>query len=123
MDIISNNIFWILVVSGVLTSTMLAAAVAPETVFRQFFGDTLPGPLGNAIMRNWGLIIGVSGLLLIYVAFEEAARTPIILFSIIGKAYFAYLVFAGGKTLSAARGGAVIDLAIVGLLIAYLAGL
>ena len=122
MALIADNIFWILIVSGVITSTMLLAAVAPRAVFQQFFGGILEGPLGNAVMRNWGLVIGMSGLLLIYAAYDETIRTPIMLFSIVGKLFFVGLVFAAGNGLKAARGGAIIDLIIVGLFITYLVG-
>lgn len=122
MTLITDNIFWILIVSGALTSTMLLAAVAPRPVFQQFFGNPLEGPLGNAIMRNWGLIVGMSGLLLIYSAFDETIRTPIMLFSIVGKLFFVGLVFAAGGSLRAARSGALIDLVICALFVAYLIG-
>ncbi|MGD1935590.1 MAG: hypothetical protein ACFB0Z_13995 [Candidatus Phaeomarinobacter sp.] len=122
MAVITDNIFWILIVSGVVTSTMLLAAVAPRAVFKQFFGSVLEGPLGNAVMRNWGLVIGMSGLLLIYAAYDETIRTPIMAFSIVGKLFFVGLVFTAGSSLKAARGGAIIDLLIAGLFSAYLLG-
>lgn len=122
MAFITDNIFWILLVSGVITSSMLVAVVAPRLVFRQFFGTILDGPLGNAIMRNWGLVIGMSGLLLIYAAYDETVRTPIMLFSIVGKLFFAMQVFAAGSSLKAARGGAIIDLVIGVVFCAYLFG-
>jgi hypothetical protein len=122
MAFITDNIFWILLVSGIITSSMLAAVVAPRLVFQQFFGTILDGPLGNAIMRNWGLVIGMSGLLLVYAAYDETVRTPIMLFSIVGKLFFAMQVFAAGSTLKAARGGAIIDLVIGILFSAYLIG-
>ncbi|MDW3098229.1 MAG: hypothetical protein R8J41_09045 [Alphaproteobacteria bacterium] len=122
MAFIADNIFWILLVSGVITSSMLVAVVAPRLVFQQFFGTILDGPLGNAIMRNWGLVIGMSGLLLIYAAYDETVRIPIMLFSIVGKVFFSMQVFAAGSTLKAARGGAIIDLVIGLVFCAYLIG-
>lgn len=122
MAFIADNIFWILLVSGIITSSMLAAVLAPRFVFQQFFGTTLDGALGNAIMRNWGLVIGMSGLLLIYAAYDETVRTPIMLFSIVGKLFFAMQVFAAGSSLKAARGGAIIDLVIGVVFCAYLIG-
>ncbi len=122
MAFIADNIFWILLVSGVITSSMLVAVIAPRLVFQQFFGTVLDGPLGNAIMRNWGLVIGMSGLLLIYAAYDETVRTPIMLFSIIGKLFFAMQVFTAGSTLKTARGGAIIDLVIGVVFCTYLFG-
>jgi len=44
---------WIMLVSGILTSTMLYAAVAPQAALRSTFGETLQGPLAEIIVRNW----------------------------------------------------------------------
>lgn len=123
MDLISDNIFWILIAAGVVTSTMLATAVAPARVFQGLFGASLEGRLGDLLMRNWGLLIGMSGLLLIYAAWDENIRVPVMLFSIVGKLSFAAYVLAAGAELKAARGGAVLDLIISGLFIAYLVSL
>lgn len=122
MAFIADNIFWILLVSGVVTSSMLVAVIAPRLVFQQFFGTVLDGALGNAIMRNWGLVIGMSGLLLVYAAYDETVRTPIMLFSIAGKLFFSAQIFSAGSTLKAARGGAIIDLVIGVVFCAYLIG-
>ncbi len=122
MGLIADNIFWILIVAGALTSTMLAAAVAPRAMFASMFGTVAEGPLGNLLMRNWAFLVGASGLLMIYSAFEEPVRVPAILLSVTGKLMFAWLVFAGGKALSAARMMAIIDVGISAVLIAYLAG-
>ena len=43
MNWIVANIKWIMLVSGVLTCTMLYAAVAPQAALRSTFGDTLEG--------------------------------------------------------------------------------
>lgn len=122
MGLIADNIFWILIVAGALTSTMLAAAVAPRAMFTSMFGSVAEGPLGNLLMRNWAFLVSASGLLMIYAAFEEPVRLPAILFAVIGKLMFAWLVFAGGKTLASARMMAIVDVVISAVLIAYLAG-
>jgi len=40
MNWISANIKWIMLVSGVLTSTMVYAALAPEAALQSNFGET-----------------------------------------------------------------------------------
>lgn len=122
MDLIAPHIFWILIVAGGLTATMLAAAVAPHAASQRFFGVAPQGALGTAVMRNWGLLVGMSGLLLVYAAWDETVRTPIMLFSIAGKVFFAALVFAAGAQLRGARGIAIADLGISALFAAYLLG-
>ena len=38
------------------------------------FGETIDGPLAKIVVRNWGALIGLVGLMLIYGAFSEANR-------------------------------------------------
>jgi len=40
MTWIVANIKWIMIVSGVLTATMIYAAIAPEAALRSTFGET-----------------------------------------------------------------------------------
>jgi hypothetical protein len=53
MRAIVANIKWIMLVSGVLTCTMLYAAIAPQAALRGNFGETLEGPLAEVVVRNW----------------------------------------------------------------------
>lgn len=55
MSWIVARIRWIMLVSGVLTSTMLYAVIAPQAALRSSFGETLEGPLAVFI----GYLIGV----------------------------------------------------------------
>jgi hypothetical protein len=51
------NIRWIMIASGVLTATMIYAAIAPEAALHSTFGETLDGPLAEIVVRNWGALI------------------------------------------------------------------
>ena len=53
MTRIVPHIRWIMLVSGVLTATMIYAAIAPEAALRATFGETLDGPLAQVVVRNW----------------------------------------------------------------------
>jgi cbb3-type cytochrome oxidase subunit 1 len=88
MNVISSNIKWIMLVSGVLTCTMLYAAVAPQAALNTTFGDTLSGPLAEIIVRNWGVLIFLIGIMLIYGAFKPVHRTLIITVAMVSKAIF-----------------------------------
>ena len=55
------NIPWIMLASGVLTSTMLYAAIAPQAALRSTFGETLQRQVADIVMRNWGALIGLVG--------------------------------------------------------------
>ena len=57
MNWIVAKIKWIMLVSGVLTCTMIFAAIAPQAALRSTFGATLEGPLAEIVVRNWGALI------------------------------------------------------------------
>jgi len=60
---------WIMPVSGALTCTMLYATIAPQAGLRGTFGDALHGPVAEIVVRNWGVLIGLMGAMLIYGAY------------------------------------------------------
>ena len=53
MNWLVSNIRAIMLVSGVLTVTMVYAAIAPEAALRSNFGDSLSGPIADVVVRNW----------------------------------------------------------------------
>ena len=57
MNIINNNIKWIMLISGVLTFTMVFAAITPQLALSSMFGSSLEGPLAEVIVRNWGALL------------------------------------------------------------------
>lgn len=122
MGWIVANIDWIMVVSGVLTSTMIFAALAPKAALRANFGETLDGPLAEIIVRNWGALIALIGAMLIYGAFDPASRTIILMVAAASKVVFIALVLSqGGRYLRRQVGTAVlIDVVMVGLFAWYL---
>ena len=48
---------WVLLISGLLTLTMLRAAVSPSEAMRSFFGESLAGPVAEIVVRSWGALI------------------------------------------------------------------
>ena len=122
MDWVVANIQWIMLVSGVLTATMIFAAIAPQAALRQTFGETLDGPLVEVVVRNWGALIASVGGLLIYGAYDEPSRPLILIFAGATKVIFIALVVAqGGRYLRKQAGAAVIvDVIIVALFATYL---
>ena len=65
MNWIVSKMKWVMLVCGVLTCTMLYAAIAPHAALQSTFGDTLQGPLAEIIVRNWGMLITLVGAMLI----------------------------------------------------------
>ncbi len=119
---IITNIQWIMIASGALTSTMIFAAIAPKAALRANFGEVLEGPLAEVIVRNWGALIALIGVMLIYGAFDPASRTVILMVAAASKVVFIALVSSqGGRYLRRQAGTAVvIDLVMVGLFAWYL---
>src|SRR6187455_1681774 len=74
MNAIIRNIKPLMLVSGILTTTMLYAAVAPAAALQSTFGESLSGPLAEVIVRNWGVLIALVGAMLIDGAFNPSTR-------------------------------------------------
>ena len=81
---------WIMLVSGLLTTTMVYAALDPQAAMQSTFGETIDGAAADIVVRSWGALIALVGLMLIYGAFDTAAR-PLVL----GVAGASKLVFIG----------------------------
>ena len=123
MNWIVGKMKWIMLLAGVLTCTMLYAAVAPQAALRATFGETLEGPLAEIVVRNWGALITLVGAMLIYSAFNPASRPLVLTVAGISKLVFIGLVLAqGAKYLGTAGVALAIDLALVTLFALYLIG-
>jgi hypothetical protein len=97
MNFIVAKIKWIMLVSGVLTCTMIYAAVAPQAALRGTFGETLQGPLAEIVVRNWGMLITLIGAMLIYGAYHAAVRPLVLYLAGLSKLVFIVLVLAQGS--------------------------
>jgi hypothetical protein len=97
MRIIVAQIRWIMLVSGVLTCTMVYAAIAPQAALRSTFGETLDGPLAEIVVRNWGVLITLVGAMLIYGAYHAAVRPLVLVVAAVSKLAFIVLVLAHGS--------------------------
>lgn len=122
MTWIVANIRWIMILSGVLTSTMIYAAIAPEAALASTFGETLDGPLAELIVRNWGVLITLVGAMVIYGAFDPQQRPLVLIVAGISKAVFIALVLSEGQLYLGHQAGVavLIDLLMIGLFSWYL---
>jgi hypothetical protein len=122
MPWIDSNIRWIMIVSGVLTATMVYAAIAPEAALLSTFGETLTGPLAHLVVRNWGVLIGLVGAMLLYGAFHPLVRSQVLIVAGISKLVFILLVlWNGGRYLNQQAGVAIaVDTVIVAFFAWYL---
>ena len=122
MNWVVTSMKGIMLVSGLLTCTMLYATIAPQAALQGTFGDTLQGPVAEIVVRNWGMLIGLMGAMLIYGAFHAAARPLILTVAGISKVTFiALIVVLGRPFLSHQAGIAVVsDVIQVSLFVAYM---
>lgn len=118
-----DNMQWVMLIAGVLTCTMLYAAIAPQAALKSMFGETLEGPLAEIVVRNWGALIAISGGMLIYGAYEIDIRPLVLVVVGASKVIFISLVLSqGGRYLTRQAGmAAAIDAVMVALFAAYLA--
>lgn len=122
MNWIVAKIKWIMLVSGVLTCTMIFAAIAPQTALRSMFGETLEGPLAEIVVRNWGALIALVGVMLIYGAFNPPTRPLVLTVAGLSKLTFIGLVLTYGAQYLGHQAGVsiAVDLVMVVLFIWYL---
>jgi hypothetical protein len=97
MTWIDRSIKWIMLVSGLLTLTMIYAALAPSAALRSTFGESLEGPVANIVVRNWGALIGLIGAMLIYGAFRPAFRPLVLVVAGLSKIIFIGLILGSGR--------------------------
>jgi hypothetical protein len=123
MNWIVGNIRWIMLASGALTCTMLYAAFAPEAALRSTFGESLEGPVAGIVVRNWSVLIGVMGAMLIYGSNRPLERPLILTVAGASKLVFVALVLSQGQRFLGYQAGVAVavDSAVVALFAVYLA--
>lgn len=122
MNVLVDNMQWVLLVCGLLTLSMIQAVFTPRATMRTYFGEAPDSKASDLLMRNWGMLVAAGGALLIYAAFTPEVRPLVLTFVGATKASFITLVLlAGGAVLKKQAGLAVmIDGIMVVLFAAYL---
>lgn len=124
MNWIVANMKWIMLVSGILTCTMIYAAIAPQAALRSTFGETLEGPLTEIIVRSWGVLITLVGAMLIYGAFNPGSRLLVLTVAGLSELAFIGLIFTYGMQFLGHQAGVaiLIDGVMLVLFAGYLVG-
>lgn len=92
-----NKVFaGVMVVSGLLTLTMLYAAIAPVAAIQSSFNETPEGAIASIVVPNWGILIGLMGALLLYGAFHAPSRKLALVVAGASKVAFIALVLVQG---------------------------
>ena len=121
MDFIVTQFKWIVLVGGLLTLTVLQAAFAPRAALRGLLGEEPEGTLAVTLARNWGVLIGLTGAMLIWGAFHPEVRTLVLLVAGASKLTFIGLVLSHPPYRKKAVVPLAIDSALVILFAIYLA--
>ena len=123
MGWVTAHIKWIMLVAGVLTCTMVYAALSPQAALSSTFGESLQGPVAEIVVRNWGALITLIGAMLIYGAFNPANRPLVLVVAGISKVIFILLILVyGAQYLSRAGIAVAVDVVMICLFAIYLLG-
>ena len=122
MNWIVTRMKWIMLVSGVLTCSMIFAAVAPQSALLSTFGMTLEGAVAEIVVRNWGALIAIVGAMLIYGAYHTPSRPLVLMVASASKLIIISLVLLFARQYLDHQAGVavVVDLVMVLLFIGYL---
>ena len=119
MRALSTHIKGLMIVSGVLTCTMLYAALFPAEAVQSTFGEAAAGPAAELVVRNWGVLIFLMGALLLRGAFDASVRNVALLAAGTSKAAFIALVLTSGPEFLAH--GAAVPVVVDGMMVALFA--
>ena len=122
MRFFTSNFKWLMLAAGLLTCTMFQALIFPEASIQSNFGQSPDGHLFELIVRNWGALIGLEGVMLIYGAFVESVRRFVLVMAGTSKIVFIILVLTAQESyLRFGAGTAIIvDSILVTLFVIYL---
>jgi hypothetical protein len=82
---LATQIEWILLITGLATAGAVAFSVVPVPVMRLVFGQSPSDALSLLIIRHWGLLVGLVGVLLIYAAHHAEVRAATLTVAIVEK--------------------------------------
>lgn len=109
MTWVVENIQAILVACGLVTASMLQFTLMPRRAARSFFGETVDGPIADVAVRGWGLLIALTGGMMLWAAFHPETRTLAIGVALISKVfYMGQLITKGGRFLKGMAGVSVL---------------
>ena len=85
------------IIAGLATCSMIYAVIAPQAALTSSFGESLTGPLAEVIVRNWGFLIFLIGLLLLISAFKTNLRLVATSLALTSKSMYLLLILSFGQ--------------------------
>lgn len=122
MNWLARSMKWIMLITGLLTASIFYYAISPQDSLAADFGHGLDDPLAVLIVRNWAILVGLVGMMLIYGAFVPPARRLVLSVAALSKIAFVLLMLGAGSAYLAyrIRYAVVIDSLEVLIFLAYL---
>jgi len=121
MGLIARHFKWLMMVSGVLTTTMFYGLFAPQEALQSMFGASFDGQLQSLVIRSWSTLVGLMGVLLIYGALNARHRTLCAVIAALSKAVFVSLLIVHGQAyLAKAAAAVVLDVLVIVFTLLYL---
>ncbi len=123
MNWVISRMKWVMLVSGILTCSMILAAIAPRVALELTFGDAISGPIAEIVVRNWGALIAIIGAMLIYAAYNPASRPLVLVVAVVSKLIFISLnLVYGPQFLEKSALAIIVDSVMIALFLIYLFG-
>jgi len=121
LNFIFTNIKWIMIISGLLTCSMIAAVFAPEAALISMFGEALTEPLAQIVVRSWGFLIFLIGTLLIYGAYIPEYRNLVLVITSMSKiAFITIIIIFGPQYIDKSTLTIVLDSVLITVFLTYL---
>jgi hypothetical protein len=117
-----NKVFaGVMALSGLLTLTMLYAAISPVAATQSMFGEAADGAMAAVVVPNWGVLIGLMGALLVWGAWHAPSRKLALVVAGASKiAFLALVLMQGERYLGGLGVAAAVDAVMVALFAIYL---
>ena len=120
---IGTHIEIILIFTGATTAMALAQFIAPASVSRIIYGAAPTEVVGITLVRHWGILVFLVGVLLIYAAFHPAVRELVTVVAAVEKIGFGLGIFGTSlRRYPIAAAIAVGDILIALVYVLYLVG-
>jgi len=118
---IMNNIKWIMLIAGLLTCSMIFAVFAPQAALISMFGEALTEPLAQVVVRSWGFLIFLMGVLLIYGAFKPVYRNLCLVIVSLSKiGFISTILIFGAQYIEKSAVTLILDSILIALFAFYL---
>ena len=111
-----------MIIAGLLTCSMIFAVFAPQAALISMFGEGLSEPLAQVVVRSWGFLIFLMGVLLIYGAFKPVYRNLCLVIVSLSKiAFISIILIFGAQYIEKSAVTLILDSILIILFAFYLA--